>query len=270
MKGPRRKSVQRYHDRVAHQYDDIYEDAYWRWHDTLTWDYLKPHLPTSLGEPVLDLGCGTGKWGLRVAQSGFHVTCVDISIKMVEMVRQKATELGLSDKVSCLQADIIDLAALPREHFGLALAFGEPLCSTASIGKALKEIHHTLKPAGKLIATFDNRFAALDHYLEKADPDQLARFLESGRTHWLTREQTEQFELQTFTPRQLTRLLTTAKFEVLEVLGKTVLPMRQYREQLEDKAAFRKLLAIERKLARDPDAVGRAAHIQITAQRLGE
>jgi hypothetical protein len=34
----------RYHDRVARQYDAIYDDPYWAFHDELTWRMVKPHL----------------------------------------------------------------------------------------------------------------------------------------------------------------------------------------------------------------------------------
>lgn len=268
MKSSRRKPVQRYHDRVAHRYDDIYDDAYWRWHDTLTWDYLKPHLPASLGDPIIDLGCGTGKWGLRIAQSGYRVTCVDISIKMVETVRGKVEELGLADRVTCRQADLINLSALPAEHFALAIALGEPLCSADPPARAMKEIRRILKPGGRLIATFDNSLNALEHYLEKGQVDNLDRFLRDGKTNWITQDHGERFELQTFTPRQLAKLFAAARFEVLEMLGKTVLPMRRYRELLDDKTACRKLLQIEKKLARDPDALGRAAHVQVAAVKI--
>ena len=262
-----RQAVEVYHDRVAHKYDDIYDDLYWRWHDTLTWDYLKPHLPTRQDEPIIDLGCGTGKWGLKMAHSGYAVTCLDISHKMVDVVRRKASESGLEDKVTCVRADLMDLSELPAAHFALATAFGEPLCSVDSPARALKQIRRLLKADGLLIGTIDNRLAAIDFYLERGDVAGLEKLIKTGRTHWLTKAKAEQFELHTQTPKQLGKLLCSAGFEVVELLGKTVLPLRRYREYLEDKAQFRKLLALEKKLARDSDAVSRAAHFQFVARK---
>jgi len=34
---PPRDASKRYHDRVARQYDSIYDDPYWHFHDELTW-----------------------------------------------------------------------------------------------------------------------------------------------------------------------------------------------------------------------------------------
>lgn len=267
MKSKRRKAVQMYHDRVAHRYDDIYDDSYWQWHDALTWGYLKPHLPVRQGEAIIDLGCGTGKWGIKLAQSGYTVTCLDISHKMLEVVRRKVPALGLDAKVTCLHADLMDLSEVPAAEFALAVAFGEALCTVESPAKALKQIYRILKPGGLLVATIDNRLANLDYFLEKGDLAGMERFIKTGRTHWLTKTPEEQFELHTQTPRQLTKLITGAGFEVVEMIGKTVLPVRRYRHLLEDRTDFRTLLALERKLARNPDAVGRAAHLQVTARK---
>src|SRR5512147_2712375 len=84
----------RYHDRVARQYDSIYDDAYWAFHDELTWRTIRPHLPRDLSAACLDLGCGTGKWGLRVLKSGFPTTFVDHSGAMIDEARAKAATLG--------------------------------------------------------------------------------------------------------------------------------------------------------------------------------
>src|SRR5947208_13446075 len=79
----------RYHDRVARQYDAIYDDPYWHFHDELTWRSIKPHLPRDLSAACCDLGCGTGKWGLKLLKSGFATTFVDHSAAMIEQVREK-------------------------------------------------------------------------------------------------------------------------------------------------------------------------------------
>src|SRR3954468_23113183 len=79
----------RYHDRVARQYDAIYDDPYWAFHDELTWRLIKPHVPNDLSAQVCDLGCGTGKWGVRLLKSGFATTFVDSSGAMIEQTRAK-------------------------------------------------------------------------------------------------------------------------------------------------------------------------------------
>ena len=50
----------------------------------------------SLGGPLLDLACGTGRMALRLAAQGYQVTGVDVMPEMIAQARQKAAERSLS------------------------------------------------------------------------------------------------------------------------------------------------------------------------------
>ncbi len=265
MPKPRKQSVERYHDRVAHNYDHSYDDAYWQWHDAITWEHIKANLPGDQRAPVLDLGCGTGKWGVKLSRSGFTVTCVDISRAMVDRAAAKLEESG-DERATCVQADLCDLSELPADHFALAVAMGDPIGCTKSPPKALKEIRRVLRPDGILVATFDNKLSALDYYLHKSDPSVMEEFLRRGQTRWLTRDREEQFPIHTYTPAEVRKLLSKAGFSVLDMIGKVVLPMRRYRHILEESQARRRWMKIEKTLHRDPAAIGRASHIQVAAK----
>src|SRR5512142_1441265 len=89
-----RDASRRYHDRVAGRYDQIYDDLYWEFHDTLTWESIRPHIPRDLSALCLDLGCGTGKWGLKLLKTGLATTFVDNAAAMVEQARRKTEEMG--------------------------------------------------------------------------------------------------------------------------------------------------------------------------------
>src|ERR1051326_2487839 len=89
-----RDSSRRYHDRVARQYDAIYDDPYWQFHDELTWSLIKPFLPRKMPASCCDIGCGTGKWGLKLLKSGFDVTFIDHAAVMIEQVRAKVQAMG--------------------------------------------------------------------------------------------------------------------------------------------------------------------------------
>lgn len=60
------------------------------------------------GGPVLELGCGTGRIALAIADAGFDVTGVDISPRMIARANAKATSLGLSNKVNFVVGDMAD------------------------------------------------------------------------------------------------------------------------------------------------------------------
>lgn len=261
-----RSSVQKYHDRVAVRYDHSYDDPFWQWHDGLTWDHLKTFLPRESRAPVVDLGCGTGKWGVRLLKSGFAVTFLDISHQMVDQARRKAGEMGCLDRANFIQADLSDLSKLQAGEFPLAVALGEPIGCTPTPARTMKGIRRILTDDGVLLATFDNRLATIDFYVERGDAAEVARFLKDGKSHWLTKDREERFDLITFSPEGVRKLVEGAGFQLLDMIGKTVLPMRRHRELLADSAARRRWANIEKSLCREPAAIGRAPHIQVACR----
>ena len=48
---------------------------------------------------VLDAGCGTGLFSIRLAGNGYNVKAVDIASQMVEKSRQEALAKGVADKI---------------------------------------------------------------------------------------------------------------------------------------------------------------------------
>ena len=200
----------------------------------------------------MDLGCGTGKWGLKLTNSGYRVAYVDISGAMVGTARGKVEEIGKLDRAEFYQADLCDLSELPKDTYGLAVAMGDPIGCTKSPAKALKEIRKRLTAGGVLIATFDNKLSALDFYLEGGSPKKMHTFLKNGRTHWLTSDADEQFEIHTLTPKEAIRLFETAGFEVLDIRGKTILNLRKHQHLLEEPEARRAWLKMEKNTKQRP------------------
>lgn len=265
---PPRDASRRYHDRVARQYDSIYDDPYWIFHDELTWRLIKPYLPTDASAQCADLGCGTGKWGLRLLKSGFATTFVDNAAAMIGQTREKIELLGAKAKKSTtLVADIVDLTEIPQEQFSLVLAMGDPLSICSDPVRAVRAMRRITRPDGIVIATADNLLAALDHFARESRLDDLEEFVQTRRTQWLTPDEREQFELTTFTPASLRKLFEQAGMTVERLVGKPVLPVRQYKTLLTAPDAIERLLKLETELSRDPASAGRAAHLQIAARR---
>lgn len=266
MKSPRDGS-RRYHDRVARKYDAIYDDPFWEFHDEITWGLIKPHLPRSMPAACADLGCGTGKWGLKLLKSGFDVTFLDHSAGMVEEVRRKLDSNPRQKRATLVVGDIVAMPELPADHFDLLTAMGDPLSICSDPVRAVREFARVTKPGGVVCATADNRLAAIDHYIERGHLEALEQFVRSGKTNWLTDNTAERFELHTFTPGELRRLFEANGFEVLDLTGKTVLPARSNRKLLEEPGAIDRLVSLERQLAKDPASAGRAPHLQVAARR---
>jgi hypothetical protein len=128
-------------------------------------------------------------------------------------------------------------------------------------------MYRILKPGGVVIATADNKLAALDHFVERGNLGTLEEFIGTSRTQWLTADERERFELTTFTPASLSKLFEKSGFEIVELKGKTVIPVRQNKKLLEDPDAVSRLIRLETELNKDPAAAARAGHLQIVARK---
>lgn len=108
---------------------------------------------TRTGSPILELGCGTGRVLLPLAEAGFAVTGVDVSAAMLDRVRGKlAARPHLAPRVRLVQGDARDLD-LP-ERFGLAFwalnSFMHLLTQPDQL-RALRNARGLLREGGLLI-----------------------------------------------------------------------------------------------------------------------
>jgi ubiquinone/menaquinone biosynthesis C-methylase UbiE len=260
----------RYHDRVARRYDAIYEDPYWHFHDEVTWRLIKPYLPRNTSAQCADLGCGTGKWGLKLLKSGFATTFLDSSAAMVEKVREKLTDQpARAHKATLVVGDIIHMPELPSDRFELVLAMGDPLSICTDPQRAANEFARILAPGGHVIATADNKLAAIEHFVERGNLDALEDFTRSARTQWLTADARERFDLHMFTPATLTKLMERAGLEVIKLTGKTILPVRKNKILFDAPDAMKRLVKLEETLAADPSAAAAASHLQVVGRKGG-
>ena len=91
--------------------------------------------------------------------------------------------------------------------------------------------------------------------------------MHGGKTSWLTADERERFELTTFTPASLRKLMERSGFEVLHVIGKPIIPLRQNKKLLESPDSIERLLKVESELAKDPSSAAFANHLQIVARK---
>src|SRR6185437_6227791 len=155
-------------------------------------------------------------------------TFLDHAPLMIEKTREKTEAMGpRAKKATHVVGDIVAMPELADPTFALVVAMGDPLSICTDPLRAVREFARITRPGGTVIATADNKLAAIDHYIERGNLGALEEFLKNGKTHWLTQDDREKFELTTFTPHTLAKLFEQAGFQVVEVMGKTTLPVRQ-------------------------------------------
>jgi ubiquinone/menaquinone biosynthesis C-methylase UbiE len=105
------------------------------------------------GEPVLDVGCGTGRLLLAYLADGIDIEGVDISPEMLAHCREKAGTMGL--KPSLFEQSIVTLS-LPRRYRTILAPSSvlqlvvEPL----EAQRAIARLYDHLEPGGALISPF--------------------------------------------------------------------------------------------------------------------
>ena len=105
-------------------------------------DALLSQLQVTGGGRVLDVGCGSGEWLLRLAlrTTGLTGVGVDRSGWMMVAARSRAMQLGLSDRLQFVQGNAAGFLSEQPPHFDAALCIG----SSHALGgpvSCLKTLH---------------------------------------------------------------------------------------------------------------------------------
>ncbi|MBP2471582.1 ubiquinone/menaquinone biosynthesis C-methylase UbiE [Crossiella equi] len=119
---------------------------------------------------VLELGCGTGRQTLYLAEHAGAVTALDMSAEMIEQARAKAGEAGVSPEFR--QGDMTAIP-LPGESFDIVVSMLALMhIPLAQRDDVFAEIARVLRPGGRLLlgvknAVFErlstaDRFASVD------------------------------------------------------------------------------------------------------------
>jgi len=134
-------------DSKADTYDSWYTTPLGAYEDELENALVFRHVGGVRGKTVLDVGCGTGLYSIRLSESGADVTAVDISLKMIEIARRKAQVRG-----QYIWYDEADMAKLPYENrtFDMVVSI-TALEFAADPLLALMEMARVLRPGGKLV-----------------------------------------------------------------------------------------------------------------------
>ena len=140
---------------------------------------------------LLELGSGQGRDTLYFARKGFEVYTLDYSNHGIEVINQKAKELGLSDLIITRIHDVRNSLPFPNEIFDACFShmlFCMAL-TTAQLQFLSEEIWRVLRPGGICIYTV--RHTGDSHYKtgihRGEDMYEVAGFV----VHFFTREKVE-------------------------------------------------------------------------------
>ena len=137
-----------------------------------TTHFIHRYLPA--GGTVLEIGAGTGRYSVALAQEGHRVTAVELAERNLTILRENGAGL---DNLTALQGDAVDLSRFADNSFDLTLSFGPMyhLYNPEERDAALREAVRVTKPGGVILTAFLSVHAILyDNYLRGNLADGLA------------------------------------------------------------------------------------------------
>jgi len=248
-----------YYDEIASRYDYMYEEPYWVLYHMLLEKLVSDQ---NIKGKILDLGTGTGRWAIKLAEEGADIVAVDPSEKMLSVAKMKA-------RLNDVKIEFINVKgeALPFENatFDSVLAMGDVISYCESPQELLSEINRVLKPEGKFLATVDNAFAFLQDFVSNIESRNAEKFLNDRRV--LIGDSTVSrihFHTIPFFPEDIQSLLSETGFELTDMAGMVVFA------PYDEKKLARNLenaLIWEYRFCREHQLFGRAEHLFFTAMK---
>jgi SAM-dependent methyltransferase len=126
----------------------------------------------STGDPVLELGAGSGRVVAAIANAGYRVTGIDSSPPMLEAAKARVRSLRKPKLVTLTELSMLEAARAPGGPFGVVIASLNSLLHLTTPAEqrlALQQAWEALDPRGQLLIDIMNptpsTLATLDHQL---------------------------------------------------------------------------------------------------------
>lgn len=143
-------------DAYAEGYDSAFTQTHiGRLQRQQVWQALQPHLTSP--KDILEVNCGTGEDAIQLAQAGHRVLATDLSEKMIEVARAKATQLDPPVKLRFEASDFLELPTIVgRKKFDLVFSnFGGLNCiNTGDTMQFSRICYDLLRPGGLLFLIY--------------------------------------------------------------------------------------------------------------------
>ena len=123
--------------------------------------YIHKYLPSDRAASeikILDIGAGTGRYSIALAEEGYDVTAVELVKYNLGILKQKRDALGdaLKGNLTAIQGNAMKLKKLEDNTFDVTLVFGPMyhLFGKEDKSKALSEAMRVTKPDGIILVAY--------------------------------------------------------------------------------------------------------------------
>ncbi len=215
---------------------------------------------------ALDIGCGTGAIGVRLARLGVHVTLLDSSSDMLDLANRAAHAAGISAKLVLKQGDATQVANLFRTGSFDVILCHNVLEYVEDPGAVLRAAAQVMGDSSAMLSLLVRNQAGevLKAAIQTGDLDAAEHNLTAEWGH----ESLFGSSVRLFTADSLQAMLKTASLAVAAERGVRVisdyLPPRVSRS-----AQYERILELERKLGSRPEFAAVARYTHYLTRRAG-
>ena len=148
---------------------------------TTAMKYIKRYLKKFNNPQIIDIGAGTGKYSIELANMGYNVTAVELVKHNLMTIKKNST------KVNTILGNAINLKKIKDNSYDIVILFGPMyhLISDEDKIKALNEAKRIAKPNGYIfISYYMNEYAIIKHgFMEKKIKESIKNDLVDKNFH---------------------------------------------------------------------------------------
>jgi SAM-dependent methyltransferase len=171
----------------------------------------------------IDLGCGTGRLSIPLAERGHHVVAVDLSAEMLRVAGVKAAAAGAH--IDRVQANLVELMCFGDKTFDAAACLFSTLGMVAGAEnrrRVLENVHRLLRPGGTFVLHVHNRWFHLGTQAGRRLLGRNLRQAVTGRAklgdfEMPPHQGVGSFPMHLFSRREVVGLLRETGFKIVEV-----------------------------------------------------
>jgi SAM-dependent methyltransferase len=244
---------------LAPSYLEHFEIPHRHAYDTLAWERVRPLLPER--GPIVDAGCGVGRWVGRLTALGYDVIGVEQAPGMIAELRRADYGPGFT-----LVEESMETADLTEASAGLVLALGS-LQYTSDPTATVRRFATWLRPGGTVVALVDSLVALVIELLQQGRTEEAMERLRTRVGCWSMAG--HEADMHLMDRDRLRQVFLDAGLRQVEVSGLLATAAPLGRERLNERLRddWDEHLAVERALSAHPVLADIGKQLLVTGRR---